>query len=290
MTPAVALSPSGDPKPSLLARANTVLQTIVRYLLCIGMLPYAISKLCNFQFQLPAYVYPPPLGEIPGASLTWAFLGYQPWFQFLLGVLEFVPAVLLLFRRTRRLGAVLLLPVVLNVALMNYAIDLWPETQLISTVFLVMTLYLLACDVPLWRRFLAGLLHRPAFNPSRLRTAGNVAEIVAAPLIVAGMCVFFYSQVNALMPPVTDFVGKRQINGAGRWIVRHISVDGRDLPITGDPLVYFDFANRARYVNGAQNTAGTFSVDRDHRHFKIGPIGLPNLGAIEGTYHVAGAT
>jgi hypothetical protein len=46
---------------------------------------------------------------------------YSPVFQFLLGAFETIPAVLLLFARTRLLGALLLFPVVLNVAMINNA-------------------------------------------------------------------------------------------------------------------------------------------------------------------------
>lgn len=68
-------------KSSWLAGANTVLRSIVRYLLAVGMMLFGMSKLSNYHFQLPAWVYAKPLAEIGGFGLTWAFLGYQPWFQ-----------------------------------------------------------------------------------------------------------------------------------------------------------------------------------------------------------------
>ena len=126
------------------------------------MMPYFISKLFNYQFQVQPWGYAQPLGEIGGITLTWAFLGYQPWFQFLIGVLEAIPALLLLFRRSRRAGALLMLVMVLNVALMNYAMDLWHDTRVIATVFLMMNIYLLACDWPVWRNIAIQLFPRPA--------------------------------------------------------------------------------------------------------------------------------
>ena len=94
--------------------------TVARLVLALGMMPYGVSKLFLLQFQVAASAYAQPLGETPSTTLTWAFLGYSPVFQFRLGTFEIIPAVLLLFARTRRLGALLLLPVVLNVAMFNY--------------------------------------------------------------------------------------------------------------------------------------------------------------------------
>ena len=108
------------------------------------MLPYGLTKIMRTQFiVLPFYTWSEPLKDIPGATLTWAFLGYSPWFTVLLGFLEAVPAVLLLFRKTKLLGALLLFPVLLNVFLINMALDLWPSTQKISFVLLLMNITLL---------------------------------------------------------------------------------------------------------------------------------------------------
>jgi hypothetical protein len=43
---------------------------------------------------------------------------------------------LLLSTRTRRLGALLLFPVLLNVVMINYFLDLWTNTKMISSVLL----------------------------------------------------------------------------------------------------------------------------------------------------------
>src|SRR3974390_3407496 len=112
----------------MVSRARRVAMNLRRWLLGSAMMPYAVSKLLNWQFQLPASVYASPLGETSGIRLTWAFLGYSPVFQFFMGLFEFVPAAMLLSRRMRRLGALLLFPVLLNVVMTNYFLDLWRDT------------------------------------------------------------------------------------------------------------------------------------------------------------------
>lgn len=264
--------------------ANFVLQNIVRYLLAIGMMPYALSKLANYQLQLPAWVYAQPLAEISGISLTWAFLGYQPWFQFLLGVLEIVPALLLLFRRTRRGGALLMLPVVLNVALMNYATDLWRDTKQIATVFLVMNVYLLACDWPLWRQMARQTFQRTAAS----RPLWKFAERAVPLVIVAGVCFLLFVQTS-IERPLIDFVGDRQINRAGTWAIREVTLDGRLLPARGEAFLYFGVGKNCQYVVERRTSKCRYQADHGHHNFRIDDIALaPGSSSIHGSSRLEG--
>src|SRR5215475_441834 len=99
-----APTPSAPPRADWLKRTALAAMTLARFALALGMMPYGISKLFDLQLQVGASIYVQPLGSAPGTILTCALLGYSPVFQFLLGVSETVPALLLLFARTRRLG------------------------------------------------------------------------------------------------------------------------------------------------------------------------------------------
>ncbi len=163
----------------LRSRAALAAMTVARLVLALGMMPYGVSKLFLLQFQVAASAYAQPLGETPSTTLTWAFLGYSPVFQFRLGTFEIIPAVLLLFARTRRLGALLLLPVVLNVAMFNYFLDLWPGTRLISGVFLTLNILLILYDWRMYAGFLSMLLARPG---PRVSTRWGTAASFSASL------------------------------------------------------------------------------------------------------------
>jgi hypothetical protein len=119
--------------------------TITRYLLGIVMIPYGLTKILRTQFVLTGFSLTQlqPLESIPGTTLAWAFLGHSLWFQVLLGFLDLIPAILLLFRRTTLLGAVLMLPVTINVFLINYALDLWVGTKVIGGGLLILNILVL---------------------------------------------------------------------------------------------------------------------------------------------------
>ena len=103
------------------------------------MLTYAITKILRTQFVLlPFALWQRPLETLSGKNIAWAFLGYSPWFQILLGVLEFIPSILLLFRKTALLGAILLLPMTSSVFLINHALDLWETTKQISLILIAL--------------------------------------------------------------------------------------------------------------------------------------------------------
>ena len=112
------------------------IEAVFRYFLGFSLLTYGLTKILQTQFVLlPFAAWELPLERASGTHLTWAFLGRSPWFQVLLGFLEFIPALLVLFRRTALLGTILLLPMTLNVLLINHALDLWSQTKVLSILF-----------------------------------------------------------------------------------------------------------------------------------------------------------
>jgi uncharacterized membrane protein YphA (DoxX/SURF4 family) len=268
------------------SRSLTALITVARYLLGLGIITYGIAKLCNYQFQVSAWTYDHPLIQASGRMLTWAFLGYQPWFQFLLGISETIPGLLLLSRRTWRLGALLLLPVMLNVVLMNFALNLWLNTRITSSVLLLLNLFLVACDLPLYRSFLAQLMPRPLpFRNRRLR----IAAIVAAAIIpIAFISWFWISEempANRDMAQISDLVGVRQINGAGAWGVDRITIAGQNISDAPNRRMYFDVWNQCGYKSGLTESLGTYIASRDSHTITISCLHLgSDYSPITGTY------
>ncbi len=273
-------------EPADQSRGRVLLITMVRYALGLVILIYGISKLSNYQFQVSAWDYDQPLIRASGSMLTWAFLGYQPWFQFLLGVFETMPGLLLLSRRTWRLGALMLFPVLLNVVLMNFAMELWLNTRIISSVLLLLNLILLACDLPMYRAFLAALLPAPApFRNSGTRVAATITSI-ALPILALGtfIALVMLPQTRAI-EEMQDFVGVRQINGAGAWGVDRIAIGGHEL--TGEPKrrFYFDIFRECAFKSGSEEAHGTFKANRRLHMIDISNLQLAqSSGPIAATY------
>jgi hypothetical protein len=265
--------------------------TFARFALALGMMPYGISKLLDLQFQVGASIYAQPLGRATGTILTWAFLGYSPVFQFLLGLSETVPACLLLFARTRRLGALLLFPVLLNVVLFNYFLDLWPGTQLISSVFMALNLFLLMYDFPIYVDFLSRLLDKPEpIANRRLRIAAKVAAFAIPVAFLGWFLPYFHSLVASQLDPIRDFIGRPQINRAGSWKIDSLRIQGTPIRSVAGASLYFDFAHTCVFDDGANKESGTFEADSKARTFKIhGVTWAGSETELQGSYQVDGA-
>jgi hypothetical protein len=126
---------------------NYVLQVAVRYFLAYWFISYSIAKLAGTQFITLGALLDTPIRCLTGFELTWIYFGYSPLYSYVIALSQLAAAVMLLFARTRRIGAVLLLTIVGNIVLVNFGYHISTETKIMSVLFLVLTLYLILCDV-----------------------------------------------------------------------------------------------------------------------------------------------
>ncbi|ATP58934.1 hypothetical protein CPT03_21915 [Pedobacter ginsengisoli] len=174
---------------------------MTRYLLGITMIPYALTKILRTQFVLTGFALTElqSLESMSGTTLAWAFLGHSVWFQVLLGFLELIPAILLLFRRTTLLGAMLMLPVTLNVFLINYALDLWPGTKVIASALLILNILALVFEWAKIKSLLIVIIGRGIqFKLTKVETAINIVAIALVGYVASEPLIKYRNQRNAL--------------------------------------------------------------------------------------------
>lgn len=271
-------------------RISYLLMTAARYLLALGMVPYAWSKISDMQFQVGASTYAKRLGESSGGALAWAYLGYNPSFQILLGVLEGVPALLLLSTRMRRLGAVLMFPVLLNVVLVNFFFGLWHDTKVLSSVLLGLNIFLLAYDWRLFLRLSKELIALPLIISRRpLRIAMRVTATVLPVAGILGFIIFFHWQIKASEDPISDLIGVPQVNRAGTWKIASLIVDGKPVNVDSQIRVYFDFWQACSIWDGSQFIKGSFKANRAQHTLHIEKIPFGGDSApLDGVYRTEG--
>lgn len=118
------------------------LNVIVRYYLAWTMVNYGIAKLIKSQFPFPS---PYTLMESYGASspmhLAWTFLGYSKGYNYFMGFAEITSGLLLMFRKTIRVGSIVSLVVIANIVAINYSFDVCVKQ--LSSVLLTMVIFLL---------------------------------------------------------------------------------------------------------------------------------------------------
>jgi hypothetical protein len=125
---------------------------IIRYFLAYIFVIYSFGKFYRTQLYEPPYSWlVTSLGELTGFQLVWSFFGSSYAYSSFIGISQLICAILLMFRRTQLLGACLLLPIIGNIVLVNFAYDI--PVKLFSTVYLVMTIYLVMSDFGRLKQF-----------------------------------------------------------------------------------------------------------------------------------------
>lgn len=100
--------------------------------------------MAGHQLELPASFAQKPIGSLSGYELTWYYFGYSHAYTYILGAIQVLSATLLLFRKTSLIAALVMLPVMANIVMINvfYWIGWGPmRTSLFITVALVLILW-----------------------------------------------------------------------------------------------------------------------------------------------------
>jgi uncharacterized membrane protein YphA (DoxX/SURF4 family) len=139
-------------------RLHEWLRIYVRYALGTILLSYGWSKVIKTQFPFPSQDrLLEPFGQASPMGLLWTFMGVSTPYTVFAGAMEVLGGVLLFFRRTTTLGALVTIPVMTNVFMLNMCYDV-PVKQY-SLHLLLMAVFLLVPDLGRLANVL--VLHRP---------------------------------------------------------------------------------------------------------------------------------
>ena len=182
---------------SVLDRKRTNYQTlyywltvVVRYYLAFTLFVFALEKFFKMQFpDLGYYTLTQPLGDMSPMSLAWAFFGYSYGYNVFIGIAESA-ALLLLFRRTMTVGAMLTLATLANVMAVNYNYDV--HAKMYPTALFLMAFFLLLKDViRLIRFFFTGqaislpVIKAPVFEKRSMKISKNVLKVLVIGYFIA---------------------------------------------------------------------------------------------------------
>jgi hypothetical protein len=192
------------------------------------MVVYGSVKVVKLQFPDPSLTrLLEPLGSFSPMGLLWTFMGYSTPYNFFAGCCELL-GVLLFFRRTTTLGALLTAAVMANVAMLNFAYD--TPVKLLSAHVILMCAYLAVPDIRALFDFFvrnkpaAPSPVRPHFTSRRWRIAAGVVKTLSLGYLLVG------SAVGMIQ-------GVRQYGSSaprsplyGIWDVEEFTRDGETLP------------------------------------------------------------
>ena len=242
-------------------RALAGWQGILAGWIALDLAMFGWQKLFHLQDQVPLGRLDEPFSSFSGEDLTWAFFGRSFPFFCLIGILQIAGACLLMFRRTRLFGAVFLLPVILNIVLLNifYGFEMGDTVHAIVLFFGLVCLILVHYD-RLKAVFFrgdgvsGGMGARGVVLPAGVLPAGVLpAVVIAAPLVL----------VLSFGSP------DRNPQLTGKYRVEDLTVNGVKLgvPSCQDSVlstVYFDRGNDVvlEFNSLQRRWIGTYRLDR----------------------------
>jgi len=117
-----------------------------RYLMAYILFAYAIAQIYTQQFNIQYFGIDQRIVDLSGMDFTSAFFAFKPIYQKVLGWILLAASVTLCFRKTNLLGLFVLLPMMINIVLLNYLFDIC--LKLNSSILLITLLSILAPYVP----------------------------------------------------------------------------------------------------------------------------------------------
>jgi hypothetical protein len=185
-------------------RLHAWFRGLIRYWLALQITTYGVAKIFKLQFGHSLLRDDTLVSALSGFELTWKYFGYSYALTLIIGLLQIGGSVLLVFRRTYLLGIVVLLPVMVNIML----IDIFYGIPFAATVNAVMfTLGLLYLLLLRWKELTAFFL-RPTDNlPSvRIGLFKPLIKIAALAFVLA-----FTYYANGIKSSFA-FTGKWQVD------------------------------------------------------------------------------
>jgi hypothetical protein len=238
------------------------LHNIICYFICLDLSMFAWRKIFLLQLHAPLALLDKPLGILSGEQLIIGFFSHSYPLTICIALLQLAGSFFLLFRKTRLLGVFTLLPVTVNILLLDIFYDV-EAGALLQVLFITLGLfYLLFFDYEKVMRFFfsegrdGAFIFRNTVLKNTLRTSA-----VLIPLV---LCISLYDYPNR-HPDITGKfrVAKQMINGK-----TYNTVNCSDSLLT---LVYFDDKNTIVFErNSPQNwLVGDFKYNKATRNMKV---------------------
>jgi len=127
------------------------LRLICKYYIAYYMFSYAFGKILKTQFSFgPVWNADSNISEFNGFMITWYYYGYSRTYGLIIAACQILAGILILFRKTQRIGVILLLSFMVNILMVNYFYKIGPGAMQMAFTLTTMGLFLLVTD---WRGF-----------------------------------------------------------------------------------------------------------------------------------------
>jgi len=260
------------------------LRVIVRYRIAIGIIAFGFLKFYPMQMPTPSLSnLDANFGDYNTYKIYWQVVGVSLWYEVVLGIVEILGGILVLFRQTTAIGAVLVGGVLYNVAHANIAYD--GGVHVYSSLFVLYSLFILIQYAPnLWKLLIKGENVTPHYYYPKLQKKWQRIAFYSAKYVIT---IVFTILFGILRYDVHYHVGqlKHSItpglkDATGYYNVTEFRLNNKDIPYS--PL------DSVRWQNAVFEKWSTL-VYKVNKPFSISlQNGTPNPKDVDRSYELAG--
>jgi len=200
----------------------------LRVCLAAGLISFGAVKLLRIQF-------PPPqpselvstVGSFRRDLLMWLSMGVSPIYSFFGGMMEVVPALLLLTPRLVTLGALLSIATVTNILMLNFGYDIGAKSLTIN--MLLMSIVIVLPDAARLTDFFLLNRRAPAARPHPLFRQAWLNRVAAISVFAFGVVLLSYNLYRCQLE-VSQREASQHTPLYGTWFVDDYSINGQSRP------------------------------------------------------------
>lgn len=235
---------------------------VIRYSVALNLIMVGMQKWFYLQFNTPIAKLDLPFSSFSSEDLVWAFFGHSHGFVLVIGSLQIIGSLFLLYNRTRLFGTVLLIPVMLNILLIDLFYGFYFGERFNAFVLLVALVYLLLLD---YEKLVTVFFARKNAYPAMVfksKWLKNGVRLSACCIPLA----MIWINPNPYRHPWFS----------GKYHVDHFSVN--DHPLTAGlctdsvlTVIYFDQGNECVFEYNSQERRlfGTYRYDQSNNKMTI---------------------
>jgi len=259
-------------------------RVVMRYRIAIGLIAFGFLKVYPMQMPYPSLSnLVTDLGEYNTYKIYWQHVGIAIWYEIVLGWVEVIGGVLMFFRATTFIGALINAGVLYNIAHANIGYD--GGVHVYSSFFVLFSLILLIpYIIDLYRLFVQQRTVVPRRYVPPLNTKAKKIGYLATKFSIVILFTLVYGVLRYgvhykekyLKEPVTPGLS----NAAGIYNVTEFRLNGNPLPY--NPL------DSVRWQNVVFENWSTM-IYKVNKPFPISlNNGTPNLNDVQRSYELAG--
>ncbi|WP_370174446.1 hypothetical protein [Leeuwenhoekiella palythoae] len=237
-----------------------LLRLLCRYYIAYQMFSYAFAKILKSQFDLGlSSTIDESLNSLNGFALTWYYYGFSRTYGLIIACTQIASALLLLFRKTERIGVVLFLSFMVNILLVNYFYEI-DGAKSMSIRLTIMGVFLLLTDWKAFKYYFFKTNIKEHFIPEIIPS--KIKNFYWIKFLIIPVMIFYSYQYIADIKKV--FLVKNELFGVWEIFPRNTK--------TKIDKLYIDYDNRIKIRDTLDNQYyGAIALDLENKKldFKV---------------------